>query len=345
MSEKRKIFSERFSPERIKPVSVKKYGKYIDEFMFSPEMRSYLKSTELEGFNFAELIAFSPVPVERKLEAFRSLAKEAGLNKDFGLQQEYVEQSQCFEKALSFLSEDGVFVIEPACYSDYTHDADGYFDSVLADLNDVKDYIRDFYIKCELDRDDLWWFDVSKWIKNNEGKYIEACDYIFVRDEIWYSDICDDPGSIQYNFYWSDNLNLPVPFKPGDILQSNRFPFGPKVKYLILEIGDNSDCCCVQALFRGEGGLWDTGALKHGHVGYSHNIQGSPLYTATAYNSIEDEDDRILSRVKDYIGGDEVKGKKLWDAMFDKHNKVYSERGQERMTGMTNEELLELIKE
>ena len=52
------------------------YEKYIDEFMPSKDMREYLKTQVLNGYEIASLIFKSPKPINEKLNYLESLIKE-----------------------------------------------------------------------------------------------------------------------------------------------------------------------------------------------------------------------------------------------------------------------------
>jgi hypothetical protein len=112
------------------------------------------------------------------------------------------------------------------------------------------------------------------------------------------------------------HINLPVPFKPGDIVEVDGFPYGPKYRMVIVEIGDNEDCCCLQGLAKNREGYWHVGAVKHGHVSYDTYPQFSPLYTIKTYTDDLVEDERVLYRVKDYIAGDDGKGRRFRECVL-----------------------------
>lgn len=82
--------------------------------------------------------------------------------------------------------------------------------------------------------------------------------------ELWYFDYIhrkDSPaGWIPLLGY---NLNLPTPFQPGDIVLADCLPYAEPRLVLILDSGDNLDCCCLQVLYIGEGGRLFAGAFKH----------------------------------------------------------------------------------
>lgn len=55
-----------------------------------------------------------------------------------------------------------------------------------------------------------------------------------------------------------------VPFKAGDIVEIDLYPFADKRIIEIVEVGDNHDCCCLQALSRRKDGSWTIGAVNTG---------------------------------------------------------------------------------
>ena len=80
-------------------------------------------------------------------------------------------------------------------------------------------------------------------------------------------------------------MNLPVPYRPGDILEVGCAPYVSEPHYCILtEVGN--DCCGVQCLYPGENGRIEFGALKHGHYFFSCYYASryiSPLYGTMVY--------------------------------------------------------------
>lgn len=105
------------------------------------------------------------------------------------------------------------------------------------------------------------WFDVEKWMPDGTGKLICSYDYTILNRKICYSDchISSAWTSIDFGLF-NDLRNIPIPFHAGDIVTLDCRPFAPVSHVIILEIGDNRDCCCLQALYREENGTWDTGA-------------------------------------------------------------------------------------
>ena len=112
------------------------------------------------------------------------------------------------------------------------------------------------------------------------------------------------------------HLNLPIPCCAGDIVRVDCRPFQPEHPAVLLEVGGNTDCCCVQALCRGGNGTWTLGALKHGSLFSDRDCFLSPLYRLEAYPKSLPESDCLLQSIQDFIAGDEKRGRILWDKLW-----------------------------
>lgn len=107
-------------------------------------------------------------------------------------------------------------------------------------------------------------------------------------------------------------LNLPVPYRPGDILSVDCRPYTRSAYCLILEVGD--DCCGVQCLFRDKTGRLQTGAFKHGRYlegAYDKRQYLSPLYRAEPYTRPLPEEYTFLEPLARKIREDPDYGKAL----------------------------------
>ena len=132
------------------------------------------------------------------------------------------------------------------------------------------------------------------------------------------SDETDEERGIisSFDYCRADNLNVPVPFKPGDIITYDGFPFGPKGHILIVEVGDNRDCCCLQGLSLDTDGKWIMGAVKHGSAQHYYFPRISPLFTAEIYNGEPEEKEKVMLDISKMIDGKEENGRKFWHALF-----------------------------
>ena len=106
--------------------------------------------------------------------------------------------------------------------------------------------------------------------------------------------ICSRDGEAQYLRWEGEekhpfgnailDLNLPVPYQPGDILYVDCRPYSQPAYCIITEVGD--DCCGVQCLYPGKDGAFHSGAFKHGNYfegAYGVKQYLSPLYRAERY--------------------------------------------------------------
>ena len=177
--------------------------------------------------------------------------------------------------------------------------------------------IQEYHGYLEDDEKELTWFEVEKWLPDGTGKLKNDLDYTIFGTEVCYvvynnSHRWDGPG-----FSPDRDLNLPVPFHSGDIVTIDCRPSAPVSHAVILDVGDNRDCCCLQALYRNDDGTWDIGAVKHGYVLPNHHLPKiSPLYRLASFHGQLPEEERLLERVSWYVNGDEEHGSALWQYIF-----------------------------
>lgn len=307
------------------------YKGYLEKCMPSEMMRNYLKDQELSPWRIVDLIMYSPVSVEIKLEELRKVREDAVARGDSELIEECDKGIKYIGTALGYLETDGVYSVEVCEYDSENIVSDSSFERVCATIEDVREFIKEDLKISEAKPEDPRWYDITKWIKNPDGKYIAACDYVIARDDVIFIDIRQEERVMEcdatYEYWFGADLNLPVPFKAGDLLEFDGFPFGPKCHVLILDIGDNNDCCCVQGLAINEEGKWRCGAVKHGMISYDYFPKNSYLYSARIFEGELPENERVLLEIKDYIGGDAARGKEVYE-------KVWAD-------SMTEEELVE----
>lgn len=139
--------------------------------------------------------------------------------------------------------------------------------------NDVKDWLNTDDMESA-----LTYFGIEKWVGDTD---LEEKSYYTVSKygEIWHYYSCE---SDCFHLFGYDDLNLPVPFKAGDIITLDCRPFIPLSHVVVVSVGDNHDCCSVQCIYFRSDGTIDMGALKHSAVfdaGFDPEV--SPLYKAT----------------------------------------------------------------
>lgn len=127
--------------------------------------------------------------------------------------------------------------------------------------------------------------------------------YYLIGDEVCYFDKgihgSDDGFYFDHDSRYSWDcldLNISIPFKPGDVVTVDGRPFCEPKHVLLLEVGD--DCCGVWAMYKKADGSWDTGAVKHGTVyDICRYSMLSPLYRMKKYDDVLTGDERILEEI------------------------------------------------
>jgi len=75
------------------------------------------------------------------------------------------------------------------------------------------------------------------------------------------------------------NMDLPTPFKPGDILHVDCRPFAPKTSVVVIDNRVEFDCCYPQCEYVDKNGDKKHGALKHSHIYKEDVVESiSPLF-------------------------------------------------------------------
>ena len=293
------------------------YTGYLDKCMPSQSMRAYLKKNGLSSRKVLDIIIGAPVPISVKLDELKKIADEPEIQMDADAFKKCVQMVDEIEEGLKQLKTEGVFSITRCFFSDLDKEQKESFDMLCASFEAVMDYIVQQEKVDAQEPEERVWYEVFKWNLTEKGKYVDTCEYYVVGNEIMY--IClNVKGKLLSGFHLNGDLQLPVPFKAGDILEVDGFPFGPTFRMIILSIGDNCDCCCVQGLARNKEGKWECGAVKHGMVSYEYFPKVGYLFTADHYDGELEQDEQVLIKVKDYISGDSAKGEILLNELSGK---------------------------
>lgn len=152
----------------------------------------------------------------------------------------------------------------------------------------------------------LIWFTIEKWVGNDQTS-LKATYIVSKYGEVW--DYKQEQTELPYEFGIRNALGLylPVPFAAGDVIAIDCRPFVPFKHGVIVSIGDNHDCCCVQCLYAKSDGTLNIGALKHSNVfddGVTPYI--SPLYSVQNVQGSLPADDEYFGEIGNAIA--------LWDA-------------------------------
>lgn len=300
----------------------------INEIFPSEDMKNYLSENidKLWRFRIIDMIAGSMAPLSRKLEMFIALDKAEKKNpgyfvckddqfEDEELRPGFEQYAKGIKKAIDELritsKEDGLLLMQERelmdGYNRIVGDLPFYsFEKFLSYMKEYQQYREEGSLYD--------WHHVEKYQEDDNGNLEQTYEYIYINGElVFYRNLsCDD-----YDCWPDENLNLPVPFLPGDIILVKPIPFSLCKKGLILDIGDNCDCCCVQIMHKDEDGRIDTAALKHSSMFYGGFLYPtvSALYTAHIYDGELEENEKFLEIGKEYISGSKDRGMKLWDIL------------------------------
>lgn len=279
------------------------------EIFPSKEMAEYLSTQQLSAEKIADAVRGAPISLVRKRELLYALAESSK-------ETLYTEQADEIDQALRDLeAKTGeLFYVWNYWVDPETWETDPDGLGPYLTIERAFQGIREDEAFEEVSEDSLCWYAIEKWCPDGEGNLYTPITYFVVGDVICYfqkrradTRICEPA------YFESTNLNLPVPFRPGDIVKIDCRPFAPVAHAVIIEIGDNQGCCCLQSLFPYGESQWSVGAVKHGHV-YPHGYpELSPLYRIARYQGPLSEAEQVLLQVSQYLQGDEKKGRALWE--------------------------------
>ena len=210
-----------------------------------------------------------------------------------------------------------IFLIQLMGYNDDNKSdiMDGPY--IMTSFEDMKKAVQEYYWN---DPDSIWeslywrvelYFSGKNEIKENEFlspvyTYImnkEGEIQYFIHEKLSLNCLKGSLGSMLERQFCSvcPDLNLPVPYRPGDVLFIDCRPYAPGAFYCRLkEVGD--DCCGIQCEYVNSEGEIETGALKHGDYFFNHREVYqylSPLYKAKIVSKDElDWDDYVKGKRK-----------------------------------------------
>lgn len=226
---------------------------------------------------------------------------------------------ECMNQAVRYLTMESrtIFLIQLMGYDDDNKSdiMDGPY--IMTSLEDMKKAVQEYYWN---DFDSTWetlywrvelYLDGKNEIKKNEflsPMYTYIMDkageiQYFIHEKLSLNYLKGPLGSMVERQFYSvcPDLNLPVPYQPGDVLFIDCRPYAPGAFYCLLkEVGD--DCCGIQCEYVNPKGEVETGALKHGDYFFNHREVYqylSPLYKARIVSKDElDWNDYIKGKRK-----------------------------------------------
>lgn len=283
--------------------------------MPAEDLREYLKKEPISDSDMADIIFYSPTSVEKKREALLELEKMDFPEEKKQLREYWLKYRPSIEEALKLReSKDAIFIVyEQSIYGDAV-DSDEWMHGIFSSYAAAEAFVKKD-AEEKKNEEQMSWYEINLWTQGVNDSYVDTCTYYFIDGELVYTEF--DLSNDFYESCTDGELRIPVSYKPGDILIADRYPFGRKEKFVMLQIGDNQDCCCLQALCKKADGTWDVGAVKHGMIGSIGYPKVSVLYTATKYEpDLSITEELILSKVSKLIDGDEKRGSVIWDKLW-----------------------------
>lgn len=319
---------------------------YLEEslsFIESREMRDYLR-VELPKFKSismfcADIVAYAPAPIERKLPVLEQIIREAEPLLAFDREPYTICASRFAHSCRTALAErysgpeGSIFWMKASSYDD---DGSCLFDNEFFTKFDAA--IRYLEQLAEENPDDCAFeglnYTITKYIPDGRDGLREHCTwYLNNTRELWYFECEHSRSDFQEGWrdlfdYLGDGPNLPVPFQPGDIVVADCLPYAEPCRVLILDIGDNRDCCCISHLSIDKDGFLCTGAFKHNHFlshkGVSSRVSG--LYRAARWTGELTDEEKPFAVLSPLIRTKPELGKEINDFVGRKGNsKSWSE--------------------
>lgn len=325
-------------------LSADKQAAFLRQFMPSRSMQAYLASHPLKKREIVDIICGAPVPLEEKIRWMARLSKrenlyaeiiwqclkspdrqEAGRVAEYAIEDSFSVMDGQIRRALRELhAKPGeLFLLIEAWYDEEWKDEKNDSGIPFLTFEKALEYIRRDIQECELDESCTCWYRLEKWAPDASGGLAQRYTYWLWMDRVLYFE--EQKGSsVDPDYYQAvttrfsgdgRHLNLPIPFHAGDIVTVDCRPFKPLQYAILLEIGDNADCCCVQALCSTDTDKWIVGALKHGSLFIHNGFCLSPLYRLEPCSQPPVEKETLLDAVREYIAGAEEKGARLWEAL------------------------------
>ena len=246
----------------------------IDVFVKSPEIRDFYRNNQLNDQQLIELIINAPESISTKQLALASLQPD---NNDEAMA---LIDDCCREIDRAWVellySHNSVYNVIECWYDDEMLCEKKSTGMPFTSFETAIGYIHQLMIEEGWDDDTTCWTVIEKWAPAENGQMEKTYEYTLIKDTIvdfacYNTDTNIKVGGRTFRKAYRNpldaDLNLPIPFKPSDIIALDCRPFAPVKPALLLEVSD--DCCGVQMIFEHDGQInnpvYGTAALKHGH--------------------------------------------------------------------------------
>ena len=265
-------------------------GKLIKDGAFA----EYLIKSNLSEYDMANLVCHAPIALFEKQSLYKKLIEEKRVKK------ENVDERFSYENYLRIamlatddlnLPKDGIFLLVGHSFDN------GYNEQFkcapFRSYRAVQKYLNEVF---DEGGEENIWYTLEKWLPESEETLglREVCEFAFIgKEPCFYKNLryfYDEKfrkinrrqlmSENDFTLFSSGNgLNLPTPFRAGDILYIDCRPFAPETKVTVTDNRSEFDCCNPQCEYTGDNGEKEQGALKHSHIYKEEVIESvSPLY-------------------------------------------------------------------
>lgn len=254
----------------------------------------YLIKSNLSEYDMAKLVCHAPISLFEKQSLYKKLLEEKnGESGNVGDRFSYENYLRIVTKAIDDLNlpKDGTFLL-------VGHSFDNGYDerfecAPFRSYRAVQKYLNEVFPGGG---EENIWYTLEKWLPESEETLglREVCEFAFIgKEPCFYKNLryfYDEkfrkrdrrqllPENDFSLFSSGNELNLPTPFRSGDILHIDCRPFAPETKVTVTDNRSEFDCCNPQCEYTGENGEKKYGALKHSHIYKEDVIESvSPLY-------------------------------------------------------------------
>ena len=254
----------------------------------------YLTKANLNEYDMAKLVCHAPISLFEKQSLYKKLLEEKnGESGNVGDRFSYENYLRIVTKAIDDLNipKDGTFLL-------VGHSFDNGYDerfecAPLRSYRAAKKYLNELFSGGG---EENIWYTLEKWLPESEETLglREVCEFAFIgKEPCFYKNLryfYDEkfrkinrrqlmPENDFTLFSSGNDLNLPTPFRSGDILHIDCRPFAPKTSVTVTDNRSRFDCCNPQCEYTGENGEKKRGALKHSRIYKEDVIESvSPLY-------------------------------------------------------------------
>lgn len=271
----------------------------IEKLIKDEAFADFLIKTDLSEYDMAKLVCHAPISLFEKQSLYKKLLEEKnygnvnGESGNVGDRFSYENYLRVVAKAIDDLNlpKDGTFLL-------VGHSFDNGYDeqfecAPFRSYRSVQKYLNETFDEGV---EENIWYTLEKWLPESEETLglTEVCEFAFIgKEHCFYKNLryFYDKKFRERNrrqllpendftlFSSGNNLNLPTPFRAGDILHVDCRPFAPKTIVTVTDNRSEFDCCNPQCEYTGENGEKEQGALKHSQIYKEDVIESvSPLY-------------------------------------------------------------------